>query len=59
MSRFFKDITRLDKSAFSLTTGFRAAAFAIAPIIVGFAIVKKEKDAQISAGVSTLKHTEL
>jgi hypothetical protein len=38
MSRFVKDIRRLDKSAFSLTTGFRAAAFAIAPIIVGFAI---------------------
>jgi hypothetical protein len=38
MSRFVKDIRRLDKSVFSLTTGFRAAAFAIAPIIVGFAI---------------------
>jgi hypothetical protein len=38
MSRFVKDIRRLDKSVFSLTTGFRAAAFAIAPIILGFAI---------------------
>jgi Fusaric acid resistance protein-like len=38
MSRFVKDIRRLDKSVFSLTTGFRAAAFAIAPIIGGFAI---------------------
>ncbi|HYA81935.1 MAG TPA: FUSC family protein [Candidatus Bathyarchaeia archaeon] len=36
MSRFVKDIRRLDKSAFSLTTGFRAAAFAITPIAVGF-----------------------
>jgi hypothetical protein len=38
MDQFVKDIRRLDKSAFSLTTGFRAAAFAIAPIIAGFAI---------------------
>ncbi len=38
MSRFVKDIRRLDKSVFSLTTGFRASAFAIAPIIVGFTI---------------------
>src|SRR5215831_4476692 len=38
LSRFVKDIRRLDKSVFSLTTGFRAAAFAIAPIIMGFAI---------------------
>jgi len=38
MDQFFEDIRRLDKSAFSLTTGFRAAAFAIAPIIAGFAI---------------------
>jgi hypothetical protein len=37
-SRFFKDIRRLDKSAFNLTVGLRAAAFVIAPIIVGFAI---------------------
>ncbi|MGA9151671.1 MAG: hypothetical protein WBZ36_13920 [Candidatus Nitrosopolaris sp.] len=36
--RFLKDIRRLDKSAFSLTRGFIAAAFVIAPIIVGFAI---------------------
>ena len=39
ISRFVKDIRRLDKSAFSLTRGFRAAAFVIAPIIVDFAIV--------------------
>ena len=38
MSRFVKDIRSIDKSALSLTTGFRAAAFAIAPIIIGFAI---------------------
>lgn len=37
-SRFSKDIRRLDKSAFSLTVGLRAAAFSIAPIILGFAI---------------------
>src|SRR5438094_246136 len=37
-SRFFKDIRRLDKSAFDLAVGLRAAAFVIAPIIVGFAI---------------------
>ena len=37
-SEFFKDIGRLDRSAFNLTVGLRAAAFAIAPIIVGFAI---------------------
>ena len=37
-SQFFKDIRRLDKSAFNLTVGLRAAAFVIAPIIVGFAI---------------------
>jgi hypothetical protein len=38
ISRFLKDIRSLDKSAFSVTTGFRAAAFAIAPIIAGFAL---------------------
>ncbi|MGA9150172.1 MAG: hypothetical protein WBZ36_06325, partial [Candidatus Nitrosopolaris sp.] len=38
ISRFLKDISSLDKSAFSITTGFRAAAFAIAPIIAGFAL---------------------
>jgi hypothetical protein len=37
-SEFFKDIRRLDKSAFNLPVGLRAAAFVIAPIIVGFAI---------------------
>ncbi|MGB6674323.1 MAG: FUSC family protein [Candidatus Nitrosopolaris sp.] len=37
-SRFFKDIRRLDKSAFNLTVGLRAAAFVIVPIIIGFAI---------------------
>ena len=37
-SEFFKDIGRLDRSAFNLTVGLRAAAFAIAPIIVGFTI---------------------
>ena len=37
-SQFFKDIRRLDKSAFNLTVGLRAAAFVIAPIILGFAI---------------------
>ena len=36
--QFFKDIRRLDKSAFSLTVGLRAAVFGIAPIILGFAI---------------------
>lgn len=36
--QFFKDIRRLNKSAFNLTVGLRAAAFVIAPIIVGFAI---------------------
>src|SRR5215469_15138461 len=38
ISRFLKDIRSLDKSAFSITTGFRAAAFAIAPMIAGFAL---------------------
>jgi hypothetical protein len=37
-SRFFKDITRLDWSAFSLLTGARGAAFVIAPMVVGFAL---------------------
>ena len=37
-SRFFKDIRSLDKSAFNLVVGLRAAAFIITPIIVGFAI---------------------
>jgi hypothetical protein len=37
ISRFLKDIRSLDKSAFSITTGFRAA-FVIAPIIAGFAL---------------------
>ena len=37
-SQFFKDIGHLDKSAFNLPGGLRAAAFVIAPIIVGFAI---------------------
>jgi Fusaric acid resistance protein-like len=37
-SRFSKDIRRLDKSAFDLTVGLRAAAFVIVPIIVGFEI---------------------
>ena len=36
-SRFFKDIRRLDKSAFNLTVGLRAVPFVIVPIIVGFA----------------------
>jgi hypothetical protein len=36
ISRFLKDIRSLDKSAFSITTGFRAAAFATALIIAGF-----------------------
>jgi hypothetical protein len=39
-SRFFKDIRSLDKSAFNLTVGLRAAAFIITPIIVGFAILQ-------------------
>jgi hypothetical protein len=38
VSQFFKDIRRLDKSAFNLPVGLRAAAFVIAPIILGFAI---------------------
>lgn len=38
ISRFLKDIRSLDKSAFSIAVGLRAAAFVIAPLIVGFAI---------------------
>src|SRR5919199_5398914 len=37
-SRFFKDIRSLDKSAFNLVVGLRAAGFIITPIIVGFVI---------------------
>ena len=37
-SRFSEEIRRLDKSAFNFTVGLRAAAFVIAPIIVGFEI---------------------
>ncbi|MGC2572670.1 MAG: hypothetical protein WA364_14255, partial [Candidatus Nitrosopolaris sp.] len=57
MDQFFKDIRRLDKSAFSLTTGFRAAAFVIAPLIVGFAI-KQPDLLSASLGANVLTNTE-
>ena len=38
VSRFFKGIKHIQKSSFSLTIGLRAAAFVIAPIIIGFVI---------------------
>jgi uncharacterized membrane protein YccC len=37
-SAIFKDATRLEKSAFRLSIGVRAAIFVTAPMIVGFAI---------------------
>ena len=57
MSRFLKDIRSLDKSAFSLTVGLRAAAFVIAPLIVGFAI--QQPDLLLaSLGANVLTNTE-
>jgi fusaric acid resistance family protein len=57
MNRFLKDIRSLDKSAFSLTVGLRAAAFVIAPLIVGFAI--KQPDLLLaSLGANVLTNTE-
>src|ERR1700722_17348976 len=38
MGVFFKDVTRLDRSALRPSIGIRAAIFVTAPIIVGFAI---------------------
>jgi Na+/proline symporter len=47
----------IDKSAFSLTVGLRAAAFVIAPLIVGFAI--KQPDLLLaSLGANVLTNTE-
>ena len=37
ISAFFKDFTRLDRSAFSLSIGVRAAVFVTAPMVMGFA----------------------
>jgi uncharacterized membrane protein YgaE (UPF0421/DUF939 family) len=37
MGRFLSDIARLERFAFSLSTGFRAAVFAITPLVIGFA----------------------
>jgi uncharacterized membrane protein YccC len=60
MSRFVKDIRRLDKSAFSLTRGFRAAAFVIAPIIVDFAIVHQPRLLVLATlGAVILTNTEM
>ncbi|MGA2666095.1 MAG: FUSC family protein [Nitrososphaerales archaeon] len=36
--RFFKGITRIDRAAFSLPTGVRAAAFVIAPMALGLGL---------------------
>jgi len=60
ISRFVKDIRRLDKSAFSLTRGFRAAAFVIAPIIVDFAIVHQPRLLVLATlGAMILTNTEM
>jgi Fusaric acid resistance protein-like len=57
ISRFLKDIRSLDKSAFSITVGLRAAAFVIAPIIVGFAI-KQPNLLLVALGSIFLTNTE-
>jgi hypothetical protein len=60
MSRFVKDVRRLDKSAFSLRSGFRAAAFVIAPIIVDFAIVHRPRLLVLATlGAMILTNTEM
>src|SRR5437879_8459028 len=57
MNRSLKDIRSLDKSAFSLTVGLRAAAFVIAPLIVGFAI--QQPDLLLATlGANVLTNTE-
>jgi Fusaric acid resistance protein-like len=57
ISRFLKDIRSLDKSAFSITVGLRAAAFVITPIIVGFAI-KQPNLLLVALGAIFLTNTE-
>jgi hypothetical protein len=57
ISRFLKDIRSLDKSAFSITVGLRAAAFVIVPIIVGFAI-KQPNLLLVALGSIFLTNTE-
>jgi hypothetical protein len=57
ISRFLKDIRSLDKSAFSITVGLSAAAFVIAPIIVGFAI-KQPNLLLVALGAIFLTNTE-
>jgi hypothetical protein len=57
VSRFFKEIRRLDKSAFNLPVGLRAAAFVIAPIIVGFA-TQQPATLFVSLGAVFLTFTE-
>jgi hypothetical protein len=60
MSQFVKDIRRLDKSAFDLARGFRAAAFVIAPIIVDFAIFHQPRLLVLATlGAMILTNTEM
>jgi hypothetical protein len=60
MSRFVKDIRHIDKSAFSITRGFRAAAFVIAPIIVDFALVHQPRLLVLATlGAMILTNTEM
>jgi fusaric acid resistance family protein len=55
--RFFKDITRLDRSAFSFPIGVRGAAFVIAPMVVG--VVFQEQAFVLSTlGALFLTNTE-
>jgi hypothetical protein len=54
---FAAGILRVDKSAFDLVTGFRAACFAIVPVIVGFAVGQPEL-AIVGLGAIFLTNTE-
>ena len=57
VSRFFKDIRHIQKSSFSLTVGLRAAAFVIAPIIIGF-VIQQPALSLVAIGATFLTFTE-
>jgi Fusaric acid resistance protein-like len=57
VSRFFKDIRHIQKSSFSLTVGLRAAAFVIAPIIIGF-VIQQPALSLVALGAALLTSTE-
>jgi hypothetical protein len=57
VSRFFKDIRHIQKSSISLTVGLRAAAFVIAPIIIGF-VIQQPALSLVAIGATFLTFTE-